>query len=82
MREVGEGWVVLDRRNELIHQLNQSAGFVWKCCDGHSDATDIAARLSNEYGVDVNQAQQDVLAALKKFEELGLLDLGPENTKI
>lgn len=78
MREIGGEWVVLDRSNELIHQLNQSAGFVWKCCDGSTDAQEIAARMAEEYGISTDLALQDVLAVLKKFTELGLLKSGAE----
>jgi len=73
VRKVGDEVVVLDRRNGLIHQLNGTAGFVWSRCDGSVTVEVIAASLAEEYGLDREQARQDVEAAIGKFSKLGLL---------
>lgn len=66
--------VVLDRTADLIHQLNQTASFIWGQCDGQSTARDIADQLMDAFDVDPGTAEASVTAALQQFEELGLLE--------
>jgi PqqD family protein of HPr-rel-A system len=66
--------VVLDRASDLVHQLNQTASFIWARCDGHSTARDIADQLTDAFDVDRETAETAVMATLKQLETLGLLD--------
>ena len=65
--------LVLDRRAELIHQLNQTASFVWERCDGQFTLSDIAHQLVHAFDVDPNVAARDVSAMIIQLQELHLL---------
>ena len=65
--------VVLDRSADLVHQLNQTASFIWELCDGRSTAGGIADRLVDAFDVDPASAEAAVTATLREFEQLGLL---------
>jgi hypothetical protein len=65
--------VVMDKESEQIHQLNQTASFIWQLCDGEHDRQQIAEELATAFQVDTETAQQDVADTLEKLEEIGLL---------
>jgi hypothetical protein len=66
--------VVLDRRADLVHQLNQTASFIWHQCDGQRTAREIADQVVDAFDVDPDTAEASVKAALQQFEQLGLLE--------
>jgi hypothetical protein len=65
--------VVMDKESEQIHQLNQTAAFIWQLCDGEHDRMQIAEKLATAFEVDVETAEADVSETLNKLEEIGLL---------
>jgi PqqD family protein of HPr-rel-A system len=65
--------VVMDKESEQIHQLNQTASFIWQRCDGEHDRQQIAEELAEAFDVDAETARQDVADTLEKLEEIGLL---------
>jgi hypothetical protein len=74
VREVCDGILLLDMEAGKIHQLNATAGFIWRQCDGVASAADIAASVAREYGVEEGAAARDVEMALSKLRALNLLD--------
>lgn len=72
-REVEGEMVVMDKESEKIHQLNQTASFIWQRCDGEHDEKAIAEELAEAFDVDGETALQDVAETLNKLEEIGLL---------
>jgi len=58
----------------LIHQLNQTANFVWEHCDGQSPIHEIANQLIEIYDVDPKIALNDVTEAVRRLRELELLE--------
>ena len=72
-RTVEGEMVVMDQESEQIHQLNETASFIWQLCDGEHDRQQIADELSEAFEVDPQTAQQDVTKTLEKLEEIGLL---------
>lgn len=66
--------VVLDRNGGRVHQLNQTASFIWNQCNGQVTIEDIAGQLAHAYDVDVEVATKDIRDAIEKFRELNLLD--------
>ena len=66
--------VVLDRREELIHQLNMTASYIWERCDGLHTPDEISNELCEAFDVDVSTARQDVLAAMETLRQAKLLD--------
>lgn len=65
--------VVMDKESEQIHQLNQTASFIWQLCDGNHDQQQIAEELAEAFEIDADTAEADVADTLKKLEEIGLL---------
>jgi len=65
--------VVMDKQSEQIHQLNQTASFIWQLCDGDHDRQQIAEELAAAFEVDAETADADVADTLTKLEEIGLL---------
>ena len=66
--------VVLDRQTDKIHQLNETASFIWARCDGEHSVSDIAAELATEFSTDQSTVDTDVPSAIEEFEKLGLLE--------
>lgn len=73
MREVDDGILLLDMEADQIHQLNETAGFIWRQCDGVALATEIAASLALEYGLEEEVAVRDVDMVLSKLRMLNLV---------
>ena len=74
VREVSDGLLLLDMEAALVHQLNATAGFIWRHCDGVASPADIAASVAREYGVEEGAAARDVEMALSKLRALNLVD--------
>jgi len=66
--------VVLDRQADMVHQLNQSASFIWHQCDGQRTTREIVDQVVDAFDVDPDTAEASVKAALHQFERLGLLE--------
>jgi len=66
--------VVLDRREEFIHQLNCTASYIWELCDGLHTPDEISQELCSAFNTDFSTAQRDVLATVEKLREAKLLD--------
>ena len=69
--------VVLDRQNGFIHQLNQTASFVWELCDGESSLEEIATRMTEAFEVDFSNAMSDVRKVIQQLHDIGLLEAKP-----
>jgi hypothetical protein len=73
VREVDHDLLLLDTESDYIHQLNQTASFIWRSCDGASSAEDIAASLAKEYDVEKHVALRDVVETLSSLRALNLV---------
>jgi hypothetical protein len=66
--------VVLDRKGGLIHQLNQTASYIWEKLDGKTPVSSIASLLAESFDIDLKTAERDVAEATSQFRKLNLLD--------
>ena len=73
-RMVGEEIVILDRANGLIHQLNSTASYIWKHCDGSSMPQRIIEQLAHAFEIDLASAERDVIGVLGEMKKLILLE--------
>ena len=73
IQEVDGETLVLDDENGYIHQLNDTASFVWHQCDGKSSTEEIVRRFAKEFDVDDAVAAKDVSEVIEKLRELRLL---------
>ncbi len=74
VKEVGDELVILDRRQGKVHQLNHTAGFVWRRCDGSSSVEAIASQVAQVFQVDSERARRDTRELVTRLAGLGLLD--------
>jgi hypothetical protein len=72
-REVDDGVLLLDTESQQIHQLNQTASFIWSRCDEAASAEEIAALVAKEFSIDEAAARIDVLAILSQLRALNLV---------
>jgi len=74
VRAVGNETVVLDRQGELVHQLNQTASYIWDRCDGKSTVPGITNQLAEAFSVDPETAQKDGAVIVSQLQKLNLLE--------
>jgi len=77
-REIaGEVILVPIRRNmgdlESIYTLNETAAAAWTLIDGSSTLQKIRNQIVDEYDVEVEQAQLDLLELVAQLEEIGAI---------
>jgi hypothetical protein len=72
-REVEDGMLLLDTESDRIHQLNQTASFIWKTCDEAASSEEIAALLAKQFDIDEAVAARDVIEMLSKLRSLNLI---------
>jgi hypothetical protein len=59
--------------NQTLYSLNQSAGFVWCCCEDGLSESQIAEAMAEVFRIPVHRAVQDVSGLLKEWASQGLL---------
>ncbi|MCS6926621.1 MAG: PqqD family protein [Candidatus Binatia bacterium] len=74
VRVVDGETVILDRQKELVHQLNQTASYIWQQCDGTATAETIAARFAEAFAIDAETAAKDTAAIIQQLCQLQLLE--------
>jgi hypothetical protein len=73
VREVGPEVLLLDTKSDQIHQLNQTASFIWGRLVVPASAEEIAASVANEFDVEEQLALQEVVETLDKLHALKLI---------
>lgn len=73
-RDVNGEILILDRKNEDVHQLNSSASYVWRYCDGLISTHEIAMAMATDFSIDLEAAERDVADLITKLTALGLLE--------
>jgi Coenzyme PQQ synthesis protein D (PqqD) len=66
--------VILDSDRGLIHQLNNTAYYIWEGCDGNSTVAEIAQQLAVVFSADPQTAADDAATLILQFQSLGLLE--------
>lgn len=75
LQEVDDEILILDRRDNKIHQLNSTAAFIWKKCDGSKSIEYIINSLVDAFEITPEQAASDVLDTVQQFQQNNLLKL-------
>ena len=73
VKKVDDGLLILDKSNEKIHQLNETASFVWECFTEGQKPEDIAAEIAKKFDVSESDARRDIDKIVEQFSALGLL---------
>lgn len=74
VKEIDGQTIVLDRTHGKLHELNATAGFVWRHCDGRASVAQIVAATAREFGTDPAIVERDIAALLRQFSELKLIE--------
>lgn len=72
-RRVQDELLLLDMKSERIHQLNETASFIWDMWNQVRDIKEIARLLAQKFDVDEDMALSDVAGIVAKLRELELL---------
>jgi Coenzyme PQQ synthesis protein D (PqqD) len=72
-REIEGHVVVISPEDSVVHELNETASFIWKQASNGRSLAEIARSVSDEYGVDAAQARKDAEELLAALSTKGLL---------
>jgi hypothetical protein len=73
VREVENENIIYDHTNNAVHSLNITAKFIWDCCDGSRNLSEIAKEITERFNIDADTAFKDVEGTVKEFKEKHLL---------
>jgi hypothetical protein len=73
-RSAGEEIVALDRKPGKYVSTNAAGALLWRALADGASRDELVSRLVAEFGIDADQAEQDVDAYLAELEETGLLE--------
>ena len=73
VREVEPEVLLLDTEADQIHQLNQTASFIWRRCEEVGSAEELAALVAAEFDVGYDLILKDVVETLDRLRALNLI---------
>jgi hypothetical protein len=73
LRKVQQDLLLLDTEFNQIHQLNETASFIWENWEQVPDPVEIARLLAQKFDVDERVVLNDVSAIVGRLQELNLL---------
>ena len=73
LRKVQHDLLLLDTEFNQIHQLNETASFIWENWEQVPDPIGIARLLAQKFDVDEQVVLNDVSAIVGRLQELNLL---------
>jgi len=73
VREVDPEVLLLDTEADQIHQLNQTASFIWRRCEEVGSAEELAALVAAEFDVEQDLILNDVVETLDQLRALKLI---------
>jgi hypothetical protein len=73
VREIDGEVLLLDLDSSQIHQLNETASFVWRSCREAVSVQEIADQFGERFGVDWKTASKDVEDVLERLQSLNLI---------
>ncbi|HYQ93667.1 MAG TPA: PqqD family protein [Burkholderiales bacterium] len=73
LRKVQQDLLLLDTEFNQIHQLNETASFIWENWEQVPDPIGIARLLAQKFDVDEQMVLNDVSAIVGRLQELNLL---------
>lgn len=72
-REIEGRVVVISPQDSIVHELNETASFIWKQADRGCSVSEIARLLSQEFRVEALQARSDTEELLRMLQQKGLV---------
>ena len=74
LQEVDGESLILDNNTQEIHQLNDTATFIWQRCTGNNSIANIISQVIKNYDISDDSARADVLGVISNLKDLKLLD--------
>jgi Coenzyme PQQ synthesis protein D (PqqD) len=74
VKKVDEDLLILDRKNDKIHQLNSMAHRIWTGLASGKSPTEIAQDIAGEFEIPFESAFADVSNTVEQLFSLGLLN--------
>ncbi|HEV2235301.1 MAG TPA: PqqD family protein [Ktedonobacterales bacterium] len=72
-RDLGEGLVLLDTRDEQYYSLDEVGAFIWHQMDGRCTVAELATAVAQEYDAAEATIQQDALEILEDLASAGVI---------
>ena len=73
LRKVHQDLLLLDTEFNQIHQLNETASFIWENWEQVPDPVEISRLLAQKFDVEEQVVLNDVSAIVGRLQELNLL---------
>jgi hypothetical protein len=73
---VGHEVMLYDLTGKTIHVLNETASFIWNCCDGNHNVNDMAKKTSGLFNIPSEKTISDIEDCLANFKELNIIQNG------
>jgi len=73
VRELDGDLLILDTEADQIHQLNETASYIWRHLDEAGALEQLAGVLAEAFDVEEQVALRDVHETLKRFRDLNLV---------
>lgn len=73
VREIGDDLLVLDVEADKVHQLNVTAGLIWRMCESETSPEATARLLAERFDVDAEVALNDIRKTVAELRALNLL---------
>ncbi|HOJ85426.1 MAG: PqqD family protein [Elusimicrobiales bacterium] len=73
-REIEGEIFIIDPSNEKIHELNETASFVFKSIDKGLDRKKIAEKILSNYDADKRTLEKDLEDLISEFKDKGIID--------
>ncbi len=67
--------LIYSSKSERVFSLNSSAKAIWELCDGSHTIIEIGQELGERVGCSGDELLDDIIDAISKFREHGLLEL-------
>jgi hypothetical protein len=74
VKEIDGQTIILDRPHGKLHELNTTAGYVWRCCDGRATVSEIVTATAREFAADPSTVERDVADILQQLERAQLIE--------
>jgi hypothetical protein len=74
VKEIDGQTIILDRPHGKLHELNATASYVWRCCDGRATVSEIVTATAREFDADPSAVERDVADILQQLESIQLIE--------
>jgi hypothetical protein len=73
-RKTGNEYVLIPVSDNVadmdsVYTLNETGAFIWELIDGKKCINDLVSALAEEYKIDIETAESDVLSFINKMKE-------------